>query len=142
MLYVRGSIAGRPIDLFVDTGAQSSVISDCMVRSLNLSQQVDRYVRGQAQGVGKANITGLLHGVPVQVGVELVEFKMAFLVLSTEQPLLIMGLDQMRKYKCVVDLEKDCLVFGGYGGIAVPFVSRPSPAPTYLPHRPDECCIS
>jgi len=140
MLYVPGSIAGQPIDLFVDTGAQSSVISDCMVRSLNLSHQVDRYVRGQAQGVGKANITGLLHSVPVQVGVELVEFKMAFLVLSTEQPLLIMGLDQMRKYKCVVDLEKDCLVFGGYGGIAVPFVSRP--APTCVPHRPDECCIS
>ena len=140
MLYVPGSIAGRPIDLFVDTGAQSSVISDCMVRSLNLSHQVDRYVRGQAQGVGKANITGLLHGVPVQVGVELVEFEMAFLVLSTEQPLLIMGLDQMRKYKCVVDLEKDCLVFGGYGGISVPFVSRP--APSCLPHRPDECCIS
>merc|ERR1712187_459515 len=29
----------------------------------------------------------------------------------------------MRQFKCVVDLERHCLVFGGYGGVQVPFVS-------------------
>jgi len=140
MLYIPGTVAGVAIELFVDTGAQSSVVSECMVRQLKRSHRVDRTYRGQARGVGKANITGMLCDVPVSFGSSGVEFKMAFLVLACDQPMLIMGLDQMRKYRCLVDLDRNELVFGGQGGIAVKFVERPLVA--YPPHRPEECCIS
>ena len=43
-LHLSGSVAGKSIELFVDTGAQSSVISECMVRRLQLSCCVDRRV--------------------------------------------------------------------------------------------------
>merc|ERR1712007_36690 len=39
-----------------------------------------------------------------------------------QQPLLLLGLDQLRIYRCLVDLERNSLVFGGHGGVEVPFV--------------------
>jgi hypothetical protein len=64
MLYVPACFAGKEVELFVDTGAQSSVISECMVREMNLSNKVNRFYRGQATGVGTASITGVVYCLP------------------------------------------------------------------------------
>ena len=64
MLYVPACFAGKQVELFVDTGAQSSVISECMVREMNLSNQINRFYRGQATGVGTASITGVVYCLP------------------------------------------------------------------------------
>jgi len=52
-----------------------------------------------------------------------VEFSLNFAVLQMQEHLLLLGLDQMRYYKCLVDLERSCLVFGGHGGVEVPFLT-------------------
>jgi hypothetical protein len=44
---------------------------------------------------------------------------MDFLVLDVKDKLLLLGLDLMRRYKCIVDMEKDVLIFGGRGGVEV-----------------------
>jgi len=44
---------------------------------------------------------------------------MDFIVLDVNDPLVIIGLDQLRKYKCHVDLENEKLIFGGAGGVEV-----------------------
>jgi len=54
-----------------------------------------------------------------------VEFSLDFRVLGVEQPLLILGVDQMRRFKCVVDLDKQVLLFGGRDGCEVPFLPEP-----------------
>ena len=64
MLYVPACFAGKQVELFVDTGAQSSVISECIVREMNLSNQINRFYRGQATGVGTASITGVVYCLP------------------------------------------------------------------------------
>ena len=51
-----------------------------------------------------------------------VEFGISFICLEVPDALLILGMDQMRRFKCVVDLERDRLVFGGAGGVDVPFL--------------------
>ena len=33
----------------------------------------------------------------------------------------MLGLDQLRRFKCIIDLEQNVLVFGGAGGVQVPF---------------------
>ncbi len=43
-------------------------------------------------------------------------------VLEVDAELLLLGLDMLRHFKCVVDLERDVLVFGGAGGVEVPFL--------------------
>jgi hypothetical protein len=40
-------------------------------------------------------------------------------VLDATDKLLLLGLDLMRQYKCIVDLESNKLVFGGQGGVEV-----------------------
>ena len=143
MLYVRGCITGTAVEFFVDTGAQSSVMSECMAKHVQLMHKVDKNIHGQVHGVGTAAIAGLLVDVPVQIGSEGVEFSMAFMVLRTEQPLLIMGLDQIRKYRCIVDLDHNQLIFGGHGGIAVDFVQRPMLQTGSGPlQRQQECTVS
>lgn len=105
--------------MLVDTGAQSSVLSMPLVRQLGLTNRVDRRYQGVAAGVGRAKISGSIRNVSVHLGNGHVEFLMDFIVLEVQDPLVILGLDQMRKYKCLVDMEREKLIFGGAGGVEV-----------------------
>ncbi|CAJ1945291.1 unnamed protein product [Cylindrotheca closterium] len=104
------------VEMMVDTGAESSVISEQLAKELGL--QIDRRAQGIAAGVGQARIVGQVRDAVVTLGH--VEFLMEFMVLQVPtRRLLLLGLDQMRKYKCIVNLEKDVLIFGGGGGVEV-----------------------
>lgn len=113
---------GVCVEMMIDTGAQSSVMSSSLAQELNLS--IDHRHRGVASGVGQAQIIGISRDVPCIFNGDMMEFSMDFLILEMKPPqrLLIMGLDQLRKYKCLVDLERSILIFGGTGGLEVPML--------------------
>lgn len=127
MLYVACEVGDIAVEMMVDTGAQMSVISLPLARRLNLMAHLDASVQGVAAGVGQARILGKLRGVQVKLGH--VEFYLDFSVLEMRDPLFMLGLDQMRRFKCIVDLERKCLIFGGSGGIDVPFLQQPPENP-------------
>ena len=56
-----------------------------------------------------------------QVALELghVEFLVDFTVIDVDIDLAMLGLEHLRAFKCIVDLERDVLVFGGAGGVEV-----------------------
>lgn len=108
---------GLCVEMMVDTGAQSSVISLALARELGLQNRIDSREQGIAAGVGQARIVGRIRGVGCEFGH--VEFAMDFIVLEVPDKLLLLGLDQMRKYKCLVDLDREVLVFGGADGVEV-----------------------
>lgn len=122
MIYVACEIGEVAVEMMVDTGAQMSVISAPLVRQFALSGYLDTSAQGIAAGVGHARILGKLRGVPVKTGH--VEFALDFSVLDISDNLLMLGLDQMRRFKCIVDLDRKCLVFGGSGGLDVPFLQQ------------------
>lgn len=124
MLHVAAEIGESEVEMLVDTGAQMSVISEPLANQLGLLSRLDRSRPGIANGVGQAKIIGHVYDVPVKLGH--VEFALNFSVLQMQQPLLLLGLDQMSHYRCLVDLDRRCLVFGGHGGVDVPFVSSVS----------------
>ncbi len=103
----------------MDTGAQSSILSMPVVRQLGLVNRLDRRVQGVAAGVGRAKILGSIRNVVCSFGVGHVEFLIDYLILEVAEPLVIIGLDQMRKYKCLVDMERNKVIFGGAGGVEV-----------------------
>lgn len=103
--------------MMVDTGAQASVISLPLARELGMETRIDRRHQGVAAGVGRARIIGKISNVICELGH--VEFPMDFIVLDAQDKILLLGLDLMRRYKCIVDLEKDVLIFGGRGGVEV-----------------------
>lgn len=124
MVYVPCEIGDVAVEMMVDTGAQMSVISAPLAQRFGLMSHLDSSHQGVASGVGQARILGKLRGVPVKLG--LVEFALDFSVLGIDEPLLMLGLDQMRRFKCIVDLEKDCLRFGGRDGVEVAFLPQAS----------------
>lgn len=119
MAIVPCTIGNICLEMLVDTGAQTSVLSLPIVRQLGLSNRLDRRYMGVAAGVGQARISGKINSVVCAFGVGHVEFPMDFIVLDIKESLVILGLDQMRKYKCLVDLEREKLIFGGAEGIEV-----------------------
>jgi len=120
MLFVTCEVEGRLIEMLVDTGASISAISYKMVKKLGLSKKVNSTVEGTASGVGSVQIRGILENVACQIGH--VEFRLYFLVLESDDPWLILGLDQMRRFRCLVDLDANVLVFGGRDGVSIPFL--------------------
>merc|ERR1711871_49198 len=123
MLHVPAEIAGVMVEMFVDTGAQTSLVTLPFARRVGLQDRIDQRYRGVATGVGKAPFLGKLHGVAVRVGH--IEFQMDLMVLGVEEEMFILGLDQMKRFKCICDLENEKLIFGGNGGVAVPFLYEP-----------------
>jgi len=122
MLFVTCEIEQRLMYMLIDSGASTSAISYQMVQMLGLQSHLNTSIYGQAQGIGSASIMGVLENVACQIGH--VEFRLYFLVLSTNDPYLILGLDQMRRFKCLIDLETNHLVFGGKDGVSVPFLAQ------------------
>lgn len=120
MLYVPCEVEGRLVEMLVDSGASSSAISKEEMIRLNLQSKLNTRYAGRAVGCGSANVLGVVENVQVSIGH--VEFRLFFLVLDTNNPLLILGLDQMKKFKCLIDLEENKLVFGGKGGVEVQFL--------------------
>lgn len=106
-------------EMMVDTGAQTSVLSYPLVRQFGLMNRLDRSTVGVAAGVGRARIIGTVRNVICSFGEGHVEFVMDFMVLDVQDQLMILGLDQMRKYKCLVDVGREVLIFGGTGGVEV-----------------------
>ncbi|KAL3938601.1 MAG: hypothetical protein SGBAC_006518 [Bacillariaceae sp.] len=53
-----------------------------------------------------------------------VEFRLFFMVLEGNMPYSILGLDQMRRFRCNIDIDENVLVFGGKSGVSVPFLPR------------------
>eukprot|EP00930_Biecheleria_cincta_P061593 TRINITY_DN47158_c0_g1_i1.p1 TRINITY_DN47158_c0_g1~~TRINITY_DN47158_c0_g1_i1.p1 ORF type:complete len:293 (-),score=54.99 TRINITY_DN47158_c0_g1_i1:86-916(-) len=134
LVYVACEVGNTAVEMMVDTGAQSSVISMPLVRRLQLETHLDSRYQGMASGVGTARILGKLRGVPVKLGH--VEFALDFSVLGVDDPLLLLGIDQLRRFRCIVDLDKQQLVFGGSGGVEVAFLP---PSPSQLSYRTVGC---
>mmetsp|Transcript_123086 Transcript_123086/g.342821 ORF Transcript_123086/g.342821 Transcript_123086/m.342821 type:complete len:176 (-) Transcript_123086:53-580(-) len=121
MLLLPCEIGGYALEMLVDTGAQTSVMSMTLMQQLNLSDVLDQTQQGMASGVGREMVIGRLQNVPAMVGH--LQLGIDFSVLGGDEPLLLLGIDQMRKFQCVVDLDQHCLMFGGaFGGVQVPFL--------------------
>jgi Aspartyl protease len=128
MLFISCTLDHVPdVKLLVDTGASSSAMSLDMVQNLGLLPKLNRNIQGSAQGVGSSSpIVGMVENVELFLDDNvLVEFRLYFLVMATPMPCCILGLDQLRKYKCLIDLDAHQLIFGGQGGVSVPFLPQP-----------------
>mmetsp|Transcript_35895 Transcript_35895/g.99519 ORF Transcript_35895/g.99519 Transcript_35895/m.99519 type:complete len:245 (-) Transcript_35895:3-737(-) len=122
MIHVASEIVGWPVDLMVDTGAQLSIMTLPLVQRLGMTSRIDQSEMGVASGVGTALIIGRLRAVPVRMGK--VEIAMDFGVLHIKDSFAMLGMDQMQRFKCILDLDKRAIRFGGdLRGVEVPFMA-------------------
>ncbi|KAJ0748474.1 putative Ubiquitin-like domain, peptidase A2A, retrovirus, catalytic, UBA-like superfamily [Helianthus annuus] len=121
MLYVDMEVNGVPIKAFVDSGAQSTIISKSCAERLGLLRLLDQRYKGIAHGVGQSEILGRIHVAPIKIGNNF--YPCSFVVLDSPNMEFLFGLDMLRKHQCTIDLKDNVLRVGG-GEVAVPFLQE------------------
>ncbi|KAK4803705.1 hypothetical protein SAY86_003522 [Trapa natans] len=119
MLYVDMEVNGIPLKAFVDSGAQSTIISKSCAERCGLLRLLDQRYRGIAHGVGQSEILGRIHVAPIKIGS--IFYPCSFLVLDSPNMEFLFGLDMLRKHQCIIDLKDNVLRVGG-GEVSVPFL--------------------
>ena len=67
MLYINAIINKVPIHAFVDSGAQSTIMSESLANKCGLMRLVDTRQAGMAVGVGSCKILGKIHAADIQI---------------------------------------------------------------------------
>ncbi|KAK7684619.1 hypothetical protein QCA50_012200 [Cerrena zonata] len=88
MLFINIKVNGHKVQAFVDSGAQTTIISPRLAEKVGIDRLLDRRFQGQAVGVGSQKMEGKIHSVPISI-------------------------DMLRRHRCVIDLQKDSLIVAG-----------------------------
>uniref|UniRef100_A0A1D1Z8Y5 DNA damage-inducible protein 1 n=1 Tax=Anthurium amnicola TaxID=1678845 RepID=A0A1D1Z8Y5_9ARAE len=121
MLYVDMEVNGVPLKAFVDSGAQSTIISKSCAERCGLLRLLDQRYKGIAVGVGQSEILGRIHVAPIKIGN--IFYPCSFTVLDASNVEFLFGLDMLRKHQCIIDLKENVLRVGG-GEVSVPFLQE------------------
>uniref|UniRef100_A0A2P2KI35 DNA damage-inducible protein 1 n=1 Tax=Rhizophora mucronata TaxID=61149 RepID=A0A2P2KI35_RHIMU len=121
MLYVDMEVNGVPLKAFIDSGAQSTIISKTCAEQCGLLRLLDQRYKGIAHGVGQSEILGRIHVAPIKIGN--IFYPCSFLVLDSPNMEFLFGLDMLRKHQCIIDLKENVLRVGG-GEVSVPFLQE------------------
>lgn len=118
MLYIRMEVNNVPVNAFVDTGAQMTIMSPKLAEKCGLKKLIDTRFRGEARGVGSGQILGRIHSAPVKI--EDAYIPCSFVILESGVD-LILGLDMLRRHLANVDLKLGKLFISD---VSTPFLSE------------------
>lgn len=116
--HIRCKINGVEVIGLVDTGAQVSVMSPQIAKKCNLTWLIDTRVKGIMKGVGQTMSVGRIHGTMIEL--EGIALKCSLTIIDSNAD-FIFGCDQLRRHRCVIDLDKNVLRIGS---VEVPFVAE------------------
>jgi len=108
MLYVPMVVNGTPLKAFVDSGAQTTIMSEACAQKCGIMRLIDRRFSGIAKGVGTSKILGRVHAVPVRVGN--LNITCSFTILENQDMDFLFGLDQLRAHQAIIDLKQNVLI--------------------------------
>jgi DNA damage-inducible protein 1 len=121
MLYINAKVNGHEIQAFVDSGAQSTIISKGLAEKVGLMKLLDTRYAGMAMGIGTSRILGRVHAANLEILGKV--FVCSFTVLEDNKVDFLFGLDNLKRHQCCIDLVQNMLHMRN-GEIAVPFLSE------------------
>ena len=113
MLYINLEINKKKVVALVDTGAQSTIMSQDLCKRCDLFNLCDERYSGIAKGVGTSRIIGVVHAAQMKIQNKILMAKIT--VLENSSVGFIFGLDNMRAHRCNSDLKQCGLVFPDIG---------------------------
>ncbi|XP_052759654.1 protein DDI1 homolog 2-like isoform X2 [Mya arenaria] len=121
MLYVNCIVNGHPVQAFVDSGAQMTIMSQSCAERCNIMRLVDMRWAGIAKGVGTQKIIGRVHLGMIQIESDFLQS--SFSILEDQPMDMLLGLDMLKRHQCVIDLQKNELLIGTTG-TRTPFLAE------------------
>lgn len=111
MLFVPMEVNGVPVKTFVDSGAQTTIMTYTFAEQCYLTRLIDKRFAGVAVGVGQSRIIGRIHQAPLKVAGHYVTSSITVLE-QRDGPQFIFGLDMLKRHQCCIDLARNVLHFG------------------------------
>lgn len=121
MLYINCKVNGFPVQAFIDSGAQATIMSSACAERCHIMRLVDTRWSGVAKGVGVQVIIGRIHMVQIQIGND--HLTTSFSVLQDQSMDMLLGLDMLKRHQCCIDLKRNVLRIGTTG-TETPFLAE------------------
>lgn len=113
MLYINCKVNGVPVKAFIDSGAQTTIMSASCAEKCHINRLIDTRWNGIAKGVGTQRIIGRIHMVQMQI--ENDHLTSSFSVLEQQPMDMLLGLDMLKRHQMNIDLQRNVLRIGTTG---------------------------
>jgi DNA damage-inducible protein 1 len=100
------------LNIFIDTGAQVSVMSLSTAKDLGVDFLIDHFCEGQLVGIGTKKMIGKIHYLDIQL--DNFNLPCGFTIIDDNDIKIMLGLNSMLSLGCMIDLKNKKMIFNNY----------------------------